>query len=504
MLFIQLLLSLKAFSQSIPIKNPSLEGIPGQQRAPTSWLVTTSTPDIQPGITGVSLPASDGQTYVGLNGGNKWIEAIAQKLDIDMVAGMNYSFFMDLAFVQGNDSTTCFGGLAIYGANTFLDTTELLWTSGAFTHRDWQRYTIHFAPKKNYSYLILSGDVRPVCSNPYGISFAADHLSDSIMLAPALHFDIQKACVGEDNGAITASATGGYPPYTYLWQPGGNTTPNISHLKRGRYLCTVTAANGAIDTLSALITDTDLSDSARIVSKGCYGDNYNSIEILTRGGHGPFSYVLQNDGSAVDTTQSPHFDFLYAGTYSVRITDNAGCMDEINTIQLKGPDLFKLDEVHVTSTSCTSSSDGMVTFTVSGGTQPYTYLLLDTQKIDSTYSRLSPGTYHYRVLDYNDCMLEGDMQIPAGDRACAVLVPSAFSPNGDGQNDQFRVKIHDDISDFHMKVFGRWGQLLFETTDPAKGWDGAKMPVGTYIWSITYTARGEQLMKQTGSVVLIR
>ena len=52
-------------------------------------------------------------------------------------------------------------------------------------------------------------------------------------------------------------------------------------------------------------------------------------------------------------------------------------------------------------------------------------------------------------------------------------VPNAFSPNGDGINDIFKVKDgYQSLTEFHAYIFNRWGQKLYEWSDPAGGWDG--------------------------------
>ena len=52
-----------------------------------------------------------------------------------------------------------------------------------------------------------------------------------------------------------------------------------------------------------------------------------------------------------------------------------------------------------------------------------------------------------------------------------LLVPNVFTPNGDGQNDEFRV-VYRSLREFHCWVYNRWGKLVYEWDDPAKGWDG--------------------------------
>lgn len=55
----------------------------------------------------------------------------------------------------------------------------------------------------------------------------------------------------------------------------------------------------------------------------------------------------------------------------------------------------------------------------------------------------------------------------------SLLMPNAFSPNGDGINDIYKPKNgYQNITEFHAYIFNRWGQKLFEWTDPATGWDG--------------------------------
>ena len=53
-----------------------------------------------------------------------------------------------------------------------------------------------------------------------------------------------------------------------------------------------------------------------------------------------------------------------------------------------------------------------------------------------------------------------------------LVFPNAFSPNGDEYNEIYKAKEYQSIVDFHAYIFNRWGQKLFEWTDPAQGWDG--------------------------------
>ncbi len=89
-----------------------------------------------------------------------------------------------------------------------------------------------------------------------------------------------------------------------------------------------------------------------------------------------------------------------------------------------------------------------------------------------------------------------------------VYIPNAFSPNGDGVNDIFKIEAGDIIiEDFQMKVFNRWGTMLFESTDYTKGWDGKfKNQVVTpdvFVYSVQYRDDKGLVYRSTGTVNLL-
>ena len=73
-----------------------------------------------------------------------------------------------------------------------------------------------------------------------------------------------------------------------------------------------------------------------------------------------------------------------------------------------------------------------------------------------------------------------------------LLMPNAFSPNGDNYNEEYKPKEYQSIVEFHAYIFNRWGQKLFEWTDPSKGWDGTYNghPVKEGVYFVVVKARG--------------
>jgi gliding motility-associated-like protein len=89
-----------------------------------------------------------------------------------------------------------------------------------------------------------------------------------------------------------------------------------------------------------------------------------------------------------------------------------------------------------------------------------------------------------------------------------VFVPSAFTPDGDGHNDYLKVIMVDVKKLNYFRVFDRWGNLVFETNDPARGWDGTykgqKQRGETYLWNCQAVAQDGTIIKKSGNVTLIR
>lgn len=73
-----------------------------------------------------------------------------------------------------------------------------------------------------------------------------------------------------------------------------------------------------------------------------------------------------------------------------------------------------------------------------------------------------------------------------------LLMPNAFSPNGDLYNEEYKAKEYQSIVEFHAYIFNRWGQKLFEWTDPSKGWNGTYKgnPVKEGVYFVVVKARG--------------
>jgi gliding motility-associated-like protein len=106
-------------------------------------------------------------------------------------------------------------------------------------------------------------------------------------------------------------------------------------------------------------------------------------------------------------------------------------------------------------------------------------------------------------LSFEDCtVVEPD--------SCISELPTAFSPNQDGVNDRFGlIKDCALINDFQLSIFNRWGELVFESTDPAQKWDGSfqgePCPSEVYVWKMYLFLEGEEEgFTTSGELTLLR
>ncbi|MDP1746651.1 MAG: PKD domain-containing protein, partial [Bacteroidota bacterium] len=212
------------------------------------------------------------------------------------------------------------------------------------------------------------------------------------------------SCYGGSNGSASVIATGGTPPYTYLWS-NGQTTTSITGLITGNYTVTVTDFKGCTTTASVSITQpvAPLTSSSSQTNVSCFGESNGSASVIPTGGTSPYTYVW-NNGQTTGTATG-----LIAGNYSVTTTDSKSCTTVIS-ITITEPALLS-SNVSQTNVSCYGGNNGSaLVSTPSGGTSPYTYLWSNGQ-ISSSITELIVGTYSLTVTDAKGCTIAASATI---------------------------------------------------------------------------------------------
>lgn len=110
------------------------------------------------------------------------------------------------------------------------------------------------------------------------------------------------------------------------------------------------------------------------------------------------------------------------------------------------------------------------------------------------------GAYSVKI-GLNNCNVTETIMV---DKCPSTLfVPNAFTPNGDGVNDEFKPAAVQ-LQAYQMNIYNRWGQLIFSTTAIENGWNGENSETGVYAYVITYTDNFNRQQSQTGTVSLIK
>jgi SdrD B-like domain/SprB repeat len=202
-------------------------------------------------------------------------------------------------------------------------------------------------------------------------------------------------CFGGNNGAATASATGGVSPYTYAWG-GGQTGATVSNLSASTVNVTVTDNTGATKTASAVINQpSQLGVTVYANSQICTNTPDGNATAVPFTGTPPYTYLWSNGSTSAQILH------LVAGTYVVTVTDANGCKSSAQDNVISWNEgIWVMDTVY--KITCFGANNGGIHITAMSGTAPYSYNW-NTGATGSDLTNLSPGTYTVTVSDVNGC-----------------------------------------------------------------------------------------------------
>ncbi len=215
-------------------------------------------------------------------------------------------------------------------------------------------------------------------------------------------------CFGANDGTIDVTITGQSAPFDIVWNPGGMTQEDLTNLAAGTYTIEVTDAAGCINFDSYDILEADQIDATFNVVDATCGDCDGALTANGTGGTGTlvYTWTTGENGSSISS--------LCPGSYSVNITDDNGCVENIDAVvgNTGGPD----DEtIAIVEPSCNGLADGSITVNPLGGTQPYTFTWLHDGGNTNTASNLSAGTYFLQVTDANNCTRTVEVELTEPD-----------------------------------------------------------------------------------------
>ncbi|HLP19235.1 MAG TPA: gliding motility-associated C-terminal domain-containing protein [Chitinophagales bacterium] len=205
------------------------------------------------------------------------------------------------------------------------------------------------------------------------------------------------SCFGVCNGAVAAIPAGGSRPYEYLWNNFVGDSSQTG-LCPGQMTVLLTDSNGChlLDTIS-ITQPGEILLNATVTNVLCNGGNTGEISLSVSGGTPGYTYVWSNGGNG------PVNSNLFAGTYSVTVTDTRGCVKTATFTVTENPGMNTT--VSIYNPACFDGNDGFVSVAVTGGLPPYIYnWSTSPSQLGATATNLTAGTYTLTVTDASGCL----------------------------------------------------------------------------------------------------
>ncbi len=299
------------------------------------------------------------------------------------------------------------------------------------------------------------------------------------------------------NGSANATAGGGSVPYTYVWSAnaGNQTTAIATGLVTGNYTVVVTDIKGCSRTQTVFVpnTTTSITVNSTSVYVSCAGYSDGLATVFPGGGMAPYTYSWSNGQTGQTSTG------LSVGIYTVSISDSLGCVVTASVqIQLSAQKAIGLLGDSVVNMG------GAIQLSGYGG-HNYQWGNGDTNTTISVRI-FSDTVICLSALDSNNC--PSTICIKIGVSECKEpFVPNVFSPNEDGKND-LECVFGDCVMAMRFSIFDRWGNKVFETTDPSQCWNGdylgKRLSTAVFVYYLEATLLSGKKITKKGNISLIR
>ncbi|HYG16932.1 MAG TPA: gliding motility-associated C-terminal domain-containing protein, partial [Bacteroidia bacterium] len=329
------------------------------------------------------------------------------------------------------------------------------------------------------------------------------------------------ATCGKNNGSIEGLFADGATGYRWTDVATGNevgSNADLLNIGPGIYRlealhssgCTVQSDPYTVTSLPLPVIDID---DLRVVPDTCQRA-VGSISGLSVNGAGNGALYEWYDADGQLAGQGQELKNITAGTYRIKLTDANRCMVpsqsfivENVTVQLPSPvfDNYTVPKgASFTMQPAATARGTYKLYDVPVGGTPLQEQAAGTFALPA---RNNDITYYIEIEDGNCLSDRVPVQIKVVDET-HVSVPNAFSPNGDGLHDTWGLKLSGIMKLSYLRVYNRWGQVVFETSDAARRWNGTvngkPLPVGTYYWILKGTDHNGLAVSGKGPLLIVR
>lgn len=283
---------------------------------------------------------------------------------------------------------------------------------------------------------------------------------------------------------ITLNAPPGF--WSCLWQD--NTTADTFAVNKGGIYKVRSINECMVQTDSFQVAADSLYVNLGNDTSFCMG---NAITLNANNSGAAYLWSNGSTDSTITVSQS--------GNYSVQVTkDGCSANGQIN-INIKPLPVVSLG---ADTTMCVGDID-----TLNIANDSATSFVWQDGQTGPAYYVQQPGLYSVTAYQ-NGCAAAASVTVQYKSCNCPLVIPNAFTPNGDDRNDVFRIIPTCQSQDFRLQIFDRWGQCVFIGYNPSDGWDGTfngtKLGVGVYFYQLSFTTEYQQEISLKGDLTLIR
>lgn len=391
--------------------------------------------------------------------------------------------------VTPNSATICPGGSATFAATGAISYT---WTPATNLSPSVNSASVTVSPTVTTLYLV-SGTGTNTCQ---GSALA-------IVIIPQDSISVNSATICQTSSVtLNASSTSGSLTYTWTPATGLSGTSGSSVIASPRnttvYTISGTDAFGCMGASTTTVTVDSLPTIS--ISKTPTITCSGKPSLLKASGASTYTWSTGTVGVSNIVSPTTNTEYTVVGT------DTNSCSNSATQILLVNP----LPSVTINSgvTSVNINLGQSITLNA-GGALTYSWTSGNVN-CDSCASNIETpvASIQYCVsgANINGCRDSACLHVVV-EEVCDVFIPDAFSPNGDGHNDMFKIYSHC-ITELTLQIFDRWGNQVFNGSDPSAAWDGSYvgslMNTGTYIYQVQYTLSNGKKTKTKGNFSLMR
>jgi len=238
------------------------------------------------------------------------------------------------------------------------------------------------------------------------------------------------ACIGVNNGTITATATNGTGPYTYSLDGGAPQASNFfTGVSAGPHNVVIRNSAGCNSSNIPVTVPagTTLTATTSSTSTACTGVNNGSITVTPTNGSTPYQYSLDGGPNQLSNT----FSNVAAGSHNVVVTDNFGCISSPIPVTV-GTGSALIGIASSIATSCNGASNGTITATPTNGSGPYLYSLDGgANQASNIFNNVTAGPHNVVIRDNVGCISAPiAVNVASGNNLNASVSPNATTCSG--------------------------------------------------------------------------